>query len=64
MRSGSKPEGRSNMRHLQPRIKDKLANFIYLRLVNLIIILQYFPPVEQDLIAGKVFLHLFLLEIC
>ena len=62
MRSGSKPEGPSNLPPQQPGITDKLANITDTRLVNLKNILQYLPPVEQDLIAGNLFFPFFLIE--
>lgn len=52
MRSGSKPNGPSNLPPQEPGITDKLANVTDSRLINLKNILQYLPPVEQDLIAG------------
>lgn len=61
MRSGEKPNGPNNMPPQKPGITDKLANVTDSRLVNLKNILQYLPPVEQDLIAGKLFFSSMLL---
>lgn len=47
------PNGPSNLPPEQPGISDKLANITDTRLVQAKNILQYLPPVEQDLIAGK-----------
>jgi hypothetical protein len=58
MRSGNAPQGPSNMPPQEPGITDKLAVITDSRLVNLKQILQYLPPVEQDLIAGKSFSEL------
>ena len=55
MRSGNKPDGPSNVPPQQPGITDKLANITDSRFVMLKNILQYLPPVEQDLLAGKLF---------
>jgi len=55
MRSGNAPQGPSNMPPQEPGITDKLAAITDTRLINLKQILQYLPPVEQDLIAGKFF---------
>ena len=51
MRNGTKPEGPSNLPPQKPAITDKLAAITDTRLVNLKNILQYLPPIEQDLIA-------------
>jgi hypothetical protein len=53
MRSGNAPQGPSNLPPQEPGITDKLAAITDNRLVSLKKILQYLPPVEQDLIAGK-----------
>lgn len=60
MRSGSAPQGPSNLPPQEPGITDKLAAITDNTLVNLKNILQYLPPVEQDLIAGNFLTNFFL----
>lgn len=55
MRSGNAPQGPSNLPPQEPGITDKLAAITDTRLVSLRNILQFLPPVEQDLIAGNFF---------
>jgi hypothetical protein len=53
MRSGNAPTGPSNLPPQEPGITDALAAVTDSRIINLKKILQYLPPNEQDLIAGK-----------
>lgn len=51
--SGERPQGPSNLPPANGGFSDKLANITDSKILIVKNVLQYLPPVEQDLLAGK-----------